>query len=443
MPSSPNIESFLLSVLKEFEWYIREAGCWDSVTVQPTLTNPVLPMFQNRWATGPNQHTRAVYSGLYPGLVLASRLLSEDWPLLWFTKLTFSSRVASTTNPGQIHLAATSNSTPAAQIAQVKSNLAELGQVITFLFAPRSCTDRAWGTTYNTKHAMRFHAEFRAADRPSIKPEFSTDAYRRRHQRPWVVMNPFFMDYFRAREAFCTPAETYRVQFLFAITLVHEVAHAYWFWLHERMPEPLWDASERNPELGFSWEREVIGRVVQPMLGYQGVDGIRTLISSELREYRGSEDRMEALVDMQHATRLSRTLTRYGKKRRWPVLKPSELRGSELFLENPGRKYLAGIQCIPMAWVSAWFQESEWVRRKGDWDRHNMYWPPALRDAFLVVYDQNGTTVQILRSLNVSIEGDKKIYKELQKEEKEMDARKKQREKDEEGIRKAFAKMNI
>jgi hypothetical protein len=46
-------------------------------------------------------------------------------------------------------------------------------------------------------------------------------------------------------------------------------------------------------------------------------------------------------------------------------------------------------------------------------------------DAFLVVYDQNGTVVQILRSLNVRSEGDAKICKELQKEEEELNARKK------------------
>lgn len=251
------------------------------------------------------------------------------------------------------------------------------------------------------------------------------------------------MDYFRSRVSFCTPAETYRVHILFAITLVHEIAHAYWFWLNERAPEPLWHEGERNPELGFSWEREVIGRVVQPMLGYQGMDGIRTLVSSELREYADSKERMDGIVGMQDATRLSKTLTIHDRKRKWPVLKPSDLRGSELFLENPSGKYIAGIKCIPMAWVSAWFQESEWVRRKGDWDRHNMYWPPALMDAFLVVYDKDGAKVQILRSLNVRSKADAKTYKELQKEEKELNARKKQREKDKEDFRKAFAKMDI
>ncbi|KAH6414172.1 hypothetical protein HBI08_126620 [Parastagonospora nodorum] len=406
MPSARNVESFLLSVLGEFEWHIREAGCWDSVNVQPTLTNAALPMFRNRWATGPNQYTSDVYSGLHPGLVLASRFLSEDWPLLWFTKLTFGRRCPSTTKPGSTYLAATSSQTLAAEIAKVKANLAELGEVVTLMFAPRSCNEKAWVVTYNTKRAMRFHAEFSDTDRPRIKPEYSTDTYRRRHQRPWIAMNPFFMDYFRSRVTSCNPAETYRVHFLFAITLVHEITHA-------------------NAELGFSWEREVIGRVVQPMLGYQGIDGIRTLILSELREYTNSKDRMDAVIELQDATKLSKTLTRYGAKRKWPVLKTSDLRGSELFLENSSQKYLGGIKCINMAWVSAWFQEDEWVRRRRDWDRRNMYWPPAVRDAFLVVYDQNGTTVQILRSLNVTSEGDAKIHKELQKEEKELTARKK------------------
>ncbi|KAH3969933.1 hypothetical protein HBI81_127090 [Parastagonospora nodorum] len=420
MPSARNVESFLLSVLGEFEWHIREAGCWDSVNVQPTLTNAVLPMFQHRWATGPNQYTSDVCSGLYPGLVLALRFLSEDWPLLWFTKLTFARRCPSTTKPGSTYLAATSSQTPAAEIAKVKANLAELGEVVTLMFAPRSCNEKAWGVTYNTKRAMRFHTEVSDTDRPRIKPEYSTDTI-----------------------SSCTPAETYRVHFLFAITLVHEITHAYWFWFNEKTPEPVWHEGERNAELGFSLEREVIGHVVQPMLGYQGIEGIRTLISSELREYANSKDRMDAVIELQDATKLSKTLTRYGAKRKWPVLKTSDLRGSELFLENSSQKYLGGIKCINMAWVSAWFQEDEWVRRRRDWDRRNMYWPPAVRDAFLVVYDQNGTTVQILRSLNVTSEGDAKIHKELQKEEKELTARKKQREKDKEDFRKAFVEMKL
>jgi hypothetical protein len=229
MPSTHNFETFLLSVLREFEWNIRESGRWDSVNVQPTLTNAVLPMFRSRWATGPNQYTRDVYSGLYPGLVLASRLLSEDWPLLWFAKLTFGRRCPSTTKPGLTYLAATSSQTPAVEIAKVKANLAELGEVVTLAFAPRSCKEKAWGVTYNTKKAMRFHTEFSDTDRPRIKPEYSTDTYRRRHQHPWIVMNPFFIDYFHSRVSSCTPAETYRVHFLFAITLVHEIAHAHWF----------------------------------------------------------------------------------------------------------------------------------------------------------------------------------------------------------------------
>ncbi|KAH6131174.1 hypothetical protein HBI64_103180 [Parastagonospora nodorum] len=443
MPSARNVESFLLSVLGEFEWHIREAGCWDSVNVQPTLTNAVLPMFRNRWATGPNQYTSDVYSGLHPGLVLASRFLSEDWLLLWFTKLTFGRRCPSTTKPVSTYLAATSSQTLAAEIAKVKANLAELGEVITLTFAPRRCKEKAWGVTYNTKKAMRFHAEFSDTDRPRIKPEYSTDTYRRRHQRPWIAMNPFFMDYFRSRVTSCNPAETYRVHFLFAITLVHEITHAYWFWLNEKTPEPVWHEGERNAELGFSLEREVIGHVVQPMLGYQGIEGIRTLISSELREYTNSKHRMDAVIELQDATKLNKTLTRHDAKRKWPLLKPSDLRGSELFLENSSQKYLGGIKCINMAWVSAWFQEDEWVRRRRDWDRRNMYWPPAVRDAFLVVYDQNGTTVQILRSLNVTSEGDAKIHKELQKEEKELTARKKQREKDKEDFRKAFVEMKL
>ncbi|KAH4067339.1 hypothetical protein HBI56_122330 [Parastagonospora nodorum] len=319
MPSASNVESFLLSVLGEFEWHIREAGCWDS--------------------------------------------------------------------------------TLAAEIAKVKANLAELGEVITLTFAPRRCKEKAWGVTYNTKKAMRFHAEFSDTDRPRIKPEYSTDTYRRRHLLPWIVMNPFFMDYFRSKISSCTPTETYRVHFLFAITLVHEITHAYWFWFNEKTPEPVWHEGERNAELGLSWEREVIGRVVQPMLGYQGIDGIRTLILSELREYTNSKDRMDAVIELQDATKLSKTLTRHDAKRNWPLLKPSDLRGSELFLENSSQKYLVGIKCINMAWI--------------------------------------------LRSLNVTSEGDAKIHKELQKEEKELTARKKQREKDKEDFRKAFVEMKL
>jgi hypothetical protein len=76
------------------------------------------------------------------------------------------------------------------------------------------------------------------------------------------VLHSSFQDYFRYSYANGSITAAYRQQSTFAVTLVHEVAHAYGYWLGG--PKGLtWSIWEKKAELGNSWEYNVIGRVVQ------------------------------------------------------------------------------------------------------------------------------------------------------------------------------------
>lgn len=412
MVGQSNVENFLMGLLHEFHWHIRQAGCFANTPTdypQPTLTNAILPMFSDRWARGTNQHFDG--TGLRPGIVLASRMLTEYWTLMWFSKLTFGERHSSPSNPGIKYITPTTYQYTPAAIAEVKENFAEFGEVVTLMFAPRSCKKTAWGMTYNHKLTMPFHAEFKESDMPEIKQKYKSSTYRR--NRPFIVMNAYFMDYFKFELHKSTTSEHYRVVFAFAITLVHEVAHAYYIWLNERLlSEPLWDQSERNNELGYLWERYVMGRVIQPFRIKKAVnDGIRMFLSTKLWPFTNPTERLQVLYNGYDTKNLKMT-TRdaHGVRRTWPVRDPSQFRGSELFIHGNCDTYVAGIQCIPMWWIVQWFREDFWVEQVRQSDQKRRWDGPVLNDAFTIIYEREKLQTWIHRPLNFDAPMDVQIY---------------------------------
>jgi hypothetical protein len=75
-----------------------------------------------------------------------------------------------------------------------------------------------------------------------------------------------------------------------------------------------------------------------------------------------------------------------------PVLDASATRNSELFLGNgaSARKFVAAMQIIPMKWVVAWFDESQWKYRVRYWQQQRRYARPTLANPFVVLYERNG-----------------------------------------------------
>jgi hypothetical protein len=418
MPKPTNLDDFLQSLLRDYDKHVYTAGNYGGTTSYPTpsLANTMLPMFSDRWASGPGQHTLEIFDAMRPALLLASRLLMEYYPLLWFCRLTFGRRQKMPAS-SDTYLYPTEQMNTLASSEAVRNNLRELGEVITFMFAPRSYKSRAYGITYHAPEATAFYGEFSEDDWPSIMNRYRrASGYKR--CRPCIVMNPCFQDFFLHPWTNLSISARYRVRFVFAITLVHEIAHAYGFWLHSEQREPLWGNWERNAELGFSWERHVIGRVINPV-GNRNGGGFSTLFDFELQLHETRQQRHDAAKALFGLSNGRLTcLDSCGKPpSNVPILNPSDLRGSELFLSGPCKQYTAAIRAIPMEFIVSWFQESEWIQWNQRWLSLNYYIPPSLVGACVIIYERNGDQAQVLRLLNPDFPNDAKILKKQPEEE--------------------------
>ncbi|KAF2833653.1 hypothetical protein CC86DRAFT_279633, partial [Ophiobolus disseminans] len=143
-----DLDSFLTRFLRDFDPHLHQFDSYGRSGYPPSsLQNGVLPMFTDRWAvSGPNQHSQSIFPTIWPALQLASRLLMEDYPLLWFSRLTFGRRCRRSSPPAT-YLTTTEHIVTPAAIAAVKANLAELGDVITLMHAHRSNRATAYGIT--------------------------------------------------------------------------------------------------------------------------------------------------------------------------------------------------------------------------------------------------------------------------------------------------------
>jgi hypothetical protein len=418
MAAHSNIDHFLQDLLSENRWHILQAKCFDhtpTIYADPTLSNDILPMFKNRWATGPNQHlhTKEIWLRVRPSLLLASRMLTEPWLLLWFSQLTFGESHSSPSKPTTPYLTEPPYQRKGVALDTVVGNLAELGEVITIMFAPRSWKESAWGMTYNHKYYTPFRAEFNDNDWPATKDEYMSRSYK--HGRPVIVMNASFQDYLMYDyPKSSTFDEFYRLSFAFAVTLCHEVAHAYHFWLHPGMAhEPLWNQEERKTELGYSWERFVLGRVICPLRYKQDVNnGVRMLFSTKLMPYGTTQEKYEALrrgLDIENLRMTTKDA--HGVRRTWPILDPGSFRGSELFLNETCDTFVAGIQCIPMWWIYQWFTEEFWQQQVRKCNEARDYVAPRLENAFTIIYERDRHHGRVHRPLNANAPVDAKILR--------------------------------
>jgi hypothetical protein len=415
MPSRPDIDNFVLNLVNEFDWHLNKTGCFGGSHPFPCLENEILPMFTTRWASGPNQRTASYFSRIKPTLKLASRLLTEDWPLMWFYNLTFGTQRAHPLLKDTKYLEHPTKYLPA-NMAVVKKNIRELGEVITFMHAPSTSTKLSYGTTYRRKFDAPSFDSFRESDWPSCSDQF--DASGKRRLRPCIVLNPYFQDYFLDRNGWDSASQTsrYRTLFVFAVTLCHEFVHAYWHWLYRYADkEPCWNKSERVNELGFSWERQVIGRVVCPVQ-FKNFNGYRILFSAEIQEYKNAQEYFDMVANVDGMARAYLT-TRdaKGKERLWPLLEPSDVRGSPLYLGRRCESFLALVTCLPMSWVVAWFQEKFWRDGKRMWDEKDNYLAQPVQNPFMVVYKRNTKEAWVFRPLREDHEVDRRILKEMGK----------------------------
>jgi hypothetical protein len=227
MEREVSVETMLTNILTEFEPHVYEHCSYErkpDIPV-PTLGNEILPMLSDCWVPGPGQHLGEMYPRLKPALQLASLFLTMDYPLYWFSHLTFGERRLNA--HGQVFVVHKPYSLSSDALSKVKANLQELGKVITLLFQPSSYEDKAWGRTYHDKNSIKFLHEFRDLDFP---PSLS---HQGKAPRVCIVMNRCFTKFYQKfypEEASLT--EKYRAWIMFTNTLVHVIAHAYYYWLH-------------------------------------------------------------------------------------------------------------------------------------------------------------------------------------------------------------------
>jgi hypothetical protein len=181
------------------------------------------------------------------------------------------------------------------------------------------------------------------------------------------------------------------VLLLFALTLVHEFAHAYEFWLSPDQKEPRWSWLEKDAELGWSWEATCIGYGLHH-LHVPGRQGIRNryLFHFQVLEYTSSSQRESVLGQLTGYNRTDADFTKADASGRIATprnIDANEFRYSNLLLgDHPNaNNYVAAVQAVPMDWVVAWFREEEWQQRAEFWLRNNIYVRPSLENAFIVL----------------------------------------------------------
>lgn len=104
-------------------------------------------------------------------------------------------------------------------------------------------------------------------------------------------MDAGYQRFSRGRFAEASTVGGYRVWFSFAIRMVHELAHAYHYWLTGNLQGLLFEQDEKDPELGLSWESHVTGRFIDALRADSMNNGkLKILMSHQIESVRPPED---------------------------------------------------------------------------------------------------------------------------------------------------------
>jgi hypothetical protein len=360
------------------------------------LDNEIMPMFGiKRWATGPDQLDEHSYHRLRRALQLATLFLTEDCTLGWFTRYTFGRRKA--TSSGQTYISSTKHTESKEARNQVKRNLRALGKSLTLMYRP-AFGERGgdYGATYSSKRFLPFFRYFKESDWPDTVEDG------RRH--PVIVFHNDFFQYFSKSLWNAVPEIWIRMQFLFATTLVHEVTHAYSMWLGIDRDEPLFREEDKEAELGFSWETEVLGYICNPHL--HSITGCDMLLSMKAVSY--TDDRSQPAIVRRLIGNHPLHFNRMNPGHFRDLFQLQGYRGGNFYSGerfDSHRKWVIAIYALNLQWIASWFDQSSWKARRFDWRNSGRYVPKPL-ESFVLVYQKKGGVVWVHYPLDPRIEED-------------------------------------
>ncbi|KAL5413813.1 hypothetical protein PMIN03_003497 [Paraphaeosphaeria minitans] len=253
-----------------------------------------------------------------------------------------------------------------------------------------------YGATYESKRHLPFFRHFRERDWPDT-------ADPRRHH-PVVVLHNDFYQYFSQDLQSPDEGTWVRTQFLFAVTLVHEVCHAYSMWLNIEHDEPLFRRGDMEAELGYSWESEVLGHICNPV--FHDIAGCEMLLSMKAIAYR--EDRSQPDIVQKLIGNHPLHFNLMNPAHFQDLFRVQSYRGGGFYAGervNTRRKWIIAIFALSLDWIASWLDQVAWEARRVYWRNTGKY-PPTLLQSFVLVYQKKDDVVWVHYPLDPRIQED-------------------------------------
>jgi hypothetical protein len=386
---------------------LQENECWKVNNMpSPDLDNQIHPMFRmGRWVGG--QGSIGFYPNMVPALRLVSLMLTEPLALCWFHHVA-NGRIETHAGPEENYIKSTRMEHESAGHARTRFFIDNLSECITLMFIPPDSKEKQasyWGVTYLHRREVPWATRIPSYSWPKVILRSSSEPRFQKSSRPsiTIALNTNFAQFFAHGFSKVSLEEKYRAWFMFVATLMHEVAHAFHFYLRNDEAEPRWAKHEAMAELGYSLESVIFGKIISPFVPWPSASWNQPLVSVHMRDVDLSSrsdhdaDRHEFLRthldDHEWASmdfiRVSVEHLKDGMFDRQPWRGQGwENYTPKILSKNRDMTIMHG---IPMHWISAWFSKDHWVdMRQNFWiGGSKIYRPPSLGPTFLSVYERD------------------------------------------------------
>jgi hypothetical protein len=375
------MRDYLTAKILEYHSGLVRMGAIGVDFPSPNLRNQIHPVFHpDRWVRGHNQMRPGIYERAKPAFRLASLMITDESQMWWWGHLYHGDVVKTYSDdepPQKIHHIQANPAEFSPQARQeARAAFDRLAKIITLMFIPRGYREDAWGIT--RCHAcddFEWASELGRSNYPVVPDRYTRrlDLY---YQVPEIGFSDKFYSFYSSDYHKSTPGQRLRAHFMFAITLTHELAHAYWMFIGRDTAgrEPLWNRNCHMNEMGFCWEAVVLGRVCEPLgevlrrchaltcmktylwLPHETVKAERAQLALKVMlEGRGGTKIHQIPCDMDVRAFLS--------SHQW--------RGTSYYGKHvPGMNFLCVVHAVPMKWIADWFREEEWTARRREWERN-------------------------------------------------------------------------